>query len=466
MAGFDINNNFTGSLFGKDRQGFITPDAEASETLRPFFPVPYPAPYLKIKRRDQGHPVLAGVVLTSQELVGVDASGAFVPAGLFCGTQNRQGKATITNVALTSNVVTVTATNNYVAGDVVTVAAVTNTAINGTFTVVSATSSLFTYALTHANIGTGADTGKVVLVSDITGKAAGTYCIIEYTSYDVGFTYNAISGNLVTAGGQVAVLAAPSDAAAGDVYTFADGTTYTLLSGDITSAQACTLFSGGVVKPIGLTLRNAWQYIGGVNITTTTGGMHYTLDGVNPVGMPVLNFKYEMGIPIQTEMVIRLPWIGTSDTALTTFAAGDSISGYAQGQGRTFVHYVGTPNPGDVVCAARGGNGVGNGAGNYTSYNSAVHSFSDITGKILGIQNMYPIRDFANRVRTLYDPSRLVGPITDPNPISIQMGGSATSGIPTQINLTTDGIFNLAYKQGKTLRPEYSTYVLVAVRTF
>jgi len=462
---FDINNNYTGSLFGKDRQGFITPDAEATETLRPFFPVPYPAPYLPVKRQDQGHPVLGGVVLTSQALVGLDASGAFVPAGLTCGTQGRAGKFSVNNVVVTANVATFTTTvaHSFVVGDVIAVSVnAPNAAYSGTITVTSVTGTTFVGPLTATATAGTVITGTTTLVSTANGSPVGAYCIIQYTSFDTNFTYNALTGTQVTAGGQVAVLAVPSDAHAGDVYTHADGTTYTIQSGDITAAAACTLFPGGVVRPVGLTLRNAWQYIGGVIVTSTTGGMRYKMDGVIPTGFPILNFKYEMGIPIQTEMVIRLPWIGTSPSALTAFAAADAISGYNQGFGRTFVNYVGTPNPGDLIVAARPGSGVGN----YTSYNAAVNTFGDITGKIIGVQNMYPIRDFANRVRTLYDPTRLKGPITDPNPTSIQMGGSQTSGIPTQLHLTTDGIFNLAYRQGKTLRPEYSTYVLAAIRTF
>jgi hypothetical protein len=67
----------------------------------------------------------------------------------------------ISNVVLTSNVVTVTtaAAHGFAVGDSVTVAAVTNTAINGTFTISAVTSTTFSYALTHANIATGADTG-------------------------------------------------------------------------------------------------------------------------------------------------------------------------------------------------------------------------------------------------------------------------------------------------------------------
>jgi len=83
---------------------------------------------------------------------------------------------TISNVALSSNVVTVTtsAVHGLVTGDRVKVAATTNTGINGTFTVATApTATTFTYALTASNITSGADTGTVttgVYPLDGTGK--------------------------------------------------------------------------------------------------------------------------------------------------------------------------------------------------------------------------------------------------------------------------------------------------------
>lgn len=70
----------------------------------------------------------------------------------------------ITNVALTSNVVTVTtgAAHGLDVGATVSVAAVTNTDINGEFVVTAVGSTTtFSYALTHANISSGADTGTV-----------------------------------------------------------------------------------------------------------------------------------------------------------------------------------------------------------------------------------------------------------------------------------------------------------------
>lgn len=393
---FDINNQYSGNLFGRDRIGHTTPDAESSEVLRPWLPVPYPAPYLSTLRQDQGHPVLANVVISSQDLLGQDSSGAFVPAGLFCGKQD-------------------------------------------------------------------SDAGH-------TTNTAGLYCALKYSAGDVGFAVNAITGNLVAAAGEVAVLAAPSNGAAGDVITFADGTTYTTLSGDVTSAYACTLFgtvdgsADGVtavvnrVRPIGLALRNVLQYLGGFDATASTPSSGYKLNGVIPVKFKVHNYMHEMGTAIQTAMVIRLPWIGANTTTLSTLSSGDGVSGYVQSNySRSFVHFTGTPAFGQLV---QGSTQLGD-AGNYTPWDS--QNVADVCGRIIGIQNMYPIRDYANRVRTLWDPSRLVGPIKDPNPSSIMMGGSQTGGIDYQLNLGTDGVFKKAYDQGKTLHNEYSTYVLVKV---
>ncbi len=71
---------------------------------------------------------------------------------------------TITNLALTSNVVTITATHDYVVGQIVTINLTSGPTLfadcNGTFAITGVTSTTaFTYAFTHANISTGAATG-------------------------------------------------------------------------------------------------------------------------------------------------------------------------------------------------------------------------------------------------------------------------------------------------------------------
>jgi hypothetical protein len=71
---------------------------------------------------------------------------------------------TITTVARTSNITTITTSANhgYSVGDSVTVAAVTNTSVNGTFTIDTVpTLTTFTYANAGTNITSSADTGTV-----------------------------------------------------------------------------------------------------------------------------------------------------------------------------------------------------------------------------------------------------------------------------------------------------------------
>lgn len=72
---------------------------------------------------------------------------------------------TITNLALTSNVVTLTsASHGLVVGQQVTVALLTGPTLfadcNGTFLITAKTTDTFSYAVTHANISTGAATGS------------------------------------------------------------------------------------------------------------------------------------------------------------------------------------------------------------------------------------------------------------------------------------------------------------------
>ena len=75
--------------------------------------------------------------------------------------QNNYMPATITNIALTSNVVTVSCTNNFSVGqNILLTGLTTNTVINNAnLVVVTSSSSQFTAAFTNANIVSGSDTG-------------------------------------------------------------------------------------------------------------------------------------------------------------------------------------------------------------------------------------------------------------------------------------------------------------------
>jgi len=95
---------------------------------------------------------------------------------------------TITNVALTSNVVTVTTAvaHGLGVGQVVTVAATTNTAINGTYTIASVpTTTTFTYALTASNITSVADTGTVTFTNNYRAIIAGREALAEAQAADI-----------------------------------------------------------------------------------------------------------------------------------------------------------------------------------------------------------------------------------------------------------------------------------------
>jgi N4-gp56 family major capsid protein len=94
---------------------------------------------------------------------------------------------TITNVALTSNVVTITTgvAHGLGTGQVVTVAAVTNTGVNGTYTITGTTSTTFTYALTASNITSVADTGTVTFTNNYRAIVAGREALAEAQAADI-----------------------------------------------------------------------------------------------------------------------------------------------------------------------------------------------------------------------------------------------------------------------------------------
>ncbi len=90
------------------------------------------------------------------------SSTAGVSGNYLEGTnQNNEMPATITNIALTSNVLTVSCTNNFAAGmNVLLTGLTTNTVLNrANVVILTCSSSQFTAAFTNANIVSGADTG-------------------------------------------------------------------------------------------------------------------------------------------------------------------------------------------------------------------------------------------------------------------------------------------------------------------
>ena len=80
------------------------------------------------------------------------------------------GGQSITNIAVASNVVTITtaSAHGYSVGDTVDISASTNTVINGSFIITAVTSTTFKYADTTTNISGIADTGSVLKWSSVT----------------------------------------------------------------------------------------------------------------------------------------------------------------------------------------------------------------------------------------------------------------------------------------------------------
>lgn len=168
-------------------------------------------------------------------------------AQLYDNTANTK---TITNLALTSNVVTVTtsATHSYAVGQRVTVTFLTGPTLfadcNGIFTItgVNSGSKTFTYAFTHADISTGAATGTSVanyLSTIPTGTTSITltfppksFALVVVPTVasltDCTYTYATVNGVTITDGGVFHLTSGASNVIAGtegDTVTIARGTT-------------------------------------------------------------------------------------------------------------------------------------------------------------------------------------------------------------------------------------------------
>ncbi|CAN1529603.1 hypothetical protein MCEHALHM7_01382 [Methylophilaceae bacterium] len=125
-----------------------------------------------------------------------------VTATTFNYTSSASGTITISNisnVALTSNVVTITTStaHGYVTGDSVTINTAGHDAIDGTYTITGApTTTTFTYAKTASNITSGADTGTVAeaggtcnnWVAGISGLGSESGSVVNYNNQSSGFT--------------------------------------------------------------------------------------------------------------------------------------------------------------------------------------------------------------------------------------------------------------------------------------
>lgn len=95
-------------------------------------------------------------------LLTADARQVLIDAGFLNANITTANAVTpaISNVALTSNVATITANSHgYAVGDSVVIAGLTTTVLNGTYTITGVTANTFTFAKTNDNIASTADSG-------------------------------------------------------------------------------------------------------------------------------------------------------------------------------------------------------------------------------------------------------------------------------------------------------------------
>jgi hypothetical protein len=113
-----------------------------------------------------------------------------------------QSVANITNLALTSNVVTITAHNTFSAGTVLTLAGLTtNTFLNGqTVTVISTglSGTAFEFNFTHANVSSGAETGTATVSGQQPNQNSGTFQVYSGTTeQSAGATPASVTGDTI-----------------------------------------------------------------------------------------------------------------------------------------------------------------------------------------------------------------------------------------------------------------------------
>ena len=120
---------------------------------------------------------------------------------------------TVTNVALATNVATITvaSTNGINVGDSVVISGLTTTALNGTVIVTAVAPTTFTFSLTHANITSVADTGTVVDATPTPASTAASYSatVGTYVSTTLTFTGDTNNADNITSTG-VGTLNVPS----------------------------------------------------------------------------------------------------------------------------------------------------------------------------------------------------------------------------------------------------------------
>lgn len=118
---------------------------------------------LSVKKAWQSSKSVTSVSLTSNVATVTTATAHAFAAGAVVAVSGLARSKTITNVALTSNVATLTTSgaHTFTVGTPITVSGLTTSALNGSYTISAVTGTTLSYALTHANIASAADSGTV-----------------------------------------------------------------------------------------------------------------------------------------------------------------------------------------------------------------------------------------------------------------------------------------------------------------
>ena len=221
--------------------------------------------------------------------------------------------ATISNVALTSNVATITTgTHGFYTGQTVTISSVPapNAVLNGTYTITSTPSTTtFTYALTNANITSTASTGGASIPAfnrTVTGN---------FTLNGAAFTAN--TGNSITManGSTITKLTANNFNSSGGVYNIGTAST-DIINVVIGSAVATpvTITGSSELQGVGATL------VGSANLTIFPG------------------FTYSMNSASRT--VLNLALNGTLSDAAVLAAGTLTVKGNITGTGNQVTSFT------------------------------------------------------------------------------------------------------------------------------
>jgi hypothetical protein len=194
------------------------------------------------------------------------------------------GTATITQVALTNNVATLTAANNFTVGDILAISGLHNSVFNGIFTVTAVTSSTFSFALQNSNVSATSDNGTA-------------------STNEAGISGISLTLTGTTTGGQS--VTATATTASDGTYTFAtDSNGNKLVAGtyQIVETQPAGYYQGSnTVGTVNGTTDGSLTAAGAITSIALTVGQNSVGNNfgeVNPYNQVAVTYPYTSGNPL------------------------------------------------------------------------------------------------------------------------------------------------------------------------